>query len=147
MIITWKRCSTYKEACDHTGVIYLHEWDGKPFYWGKAHRSFFCGGSRKYEEGKRSGRYNAGYRHWIEGCLQHGAKLYIGKLTAEALAFIDDVENFLICTYPSPPDMNKRKRPLKIMEVSHEGDVPSFILDKYPLKSERGESKDPVLYG
>lgn len=132
MTITWTCYKTYKEACDQTGVIYLHEWDDEPFYWGKAHNSFFGGGSRTYEGVRRSGRYNAGYRHWIEGCLRHGARLYIGKLNTEALAVIDEVENFLIHTYPSPPDMNKRKRPFKHVQLTHEGDIPPFIRENKP---------------
>ncbi len=138
MKITWTRYLNYKEACDSTGVVYLHEWDGEPFYWGKAHKSFFGGGSRKYEEATRSGRYNAGYRHWIEGCLRHGAKLYIGKLDAEALAMIDEVENFLICTYPGPPDMNKRKRPVQNIDLIHEGDLPDCLLPKQPPVPQAG---------
>lgn len=139
MTITWACHKTYKDACNFTGVIYLHEWDNKPFYWGKAHMSFFGGGSRKHESGKRSGRYNSGYRHWIEGCLQHGAKLYIGNLDEEAMLHIDDVENFLICTYPGPPDINKRKRPLKQMEIVHKGEVPAFINATYPPVPKAGE--------
>ena len=76
MRIIWKQCKTYADARDYTGVIYLHERDDKPFYWGIAHKSFFGGHMRAHNEGKISGGYNAGYRHWIEGCLQHGAKLY-----------------------------------------------------------------------
>ena len=48
---------------DYSRVIYLHEWNGKPFYWGKAHNSFFGGHKRKLNGLEASGRYNAGYRH------------------------------------------------------------------------------------
>lgn len=47
MKITWQLCLTYDEAKDRHRVIYLHEWDDKPFYWGKAHNSFFGGGKRQ----------------------------------------------------------------------------------------------------
>ena len=125
MKITWNRCFTYKEACDYTGVIYLHEWDEKPFYWGKAHNSFFGGHSRKYNANKMSGRYNSGYSHWIEGCLRHGARLYIGELENEALESINEIENYLISTYPS--EMNKRKSLLQELNLTHEGEVPKSI--------------------
>ncbi|QKZ12666.1 hypothetical protein [Spirosoma sp. KUDC1026] len=132
MIINWKQYKTYKDACDCTGVIYLHEWDGKPFYWGKADKSFFGGGSRKHEAGKRTGRYNSGYKHWIEGCLQHGAKLYIGELSSEDVSWIDDIERQLIATYPST--MAQRTYPFRQIELIHEGDVPdSILISKSPL--------------
>lgn len=125
MRIDWKKCSTYEDARDYSGIIYLHEWNGRPFYWGKAHKSYFGGHMRTYNEGKISGRYNAGYRHWIEGCLRHGAKLYIGVLSEEAFNSISDVENYLIATYPS--EMNSRKiKPLDLI-ILHEGNVPVCI--------------------
>jgi len=54
------RCRSYDEARDYSRVIYLHEWDGNPFYWGKAHNSFFGGHKRKRDGLEASGRYNAG---------------------------------------------------------------------------------------
>jgi len=125
MKITWKRCLNYEEARDHTGIIYLHEWFDEPFYWGKAHKSYFGGHMRKFNEGQMSGRYNVGYRHWIEGCLRHGAKLYIGILDEEALGLISEVENYLINRYPS--EMNTKKLAPTELEIMHEGDVPSMI--------------------
>lgn len=125
MKITWKRCLTYKDACNYTGVIYLHEWDNEPFYWGKAHNSFFGGHQRKHNASKMSGRYNSGYSHWIEGCLRHGAWLYIGELDVGALEFIDEIENYLISTYPS--EMNKRRLTFKELNLIHEGEVPNSI--------------------
>lgn len=126
MKITWRRCRTYEEAKDHCRVIYLHEWDDKPFYWGKAHNSFFGGHSRQIGDLRASGRYNAGYRHWIEGCLRHGAKLYVGRLSELALANINDVENWLIHTYGH--EMNTRVRtPDVALCVEHLGEVPASI--------------------
>ena len=49
MKINWIRCRSYDEARDYSRVIYLHEWDGKPFYWGKAHNSFFGGHKGKQD--------------------------------------------------------------------------------------------------
>lgn len=43
MTLTWQLCKTYEEPRDHSRVIYLHEWDEKPFYWGKAHKEFLRG--------------------------------------------------------------------------------------------------------
>jgi hypothetical protein len=126
MKITWILCNSYAEARDHSRIIYLHEWNHKPFYWGKAHNSFFGGHKRKKGELNASGRYNSGYRHWIEGCLRHGAKLYVGQLDEEALDAIDEVENLLIHTYGHV--MNSRvTAPSRKLEIQHCGSVPVFI--------------------
>jgi hypothetical protein len=126
MTITWKRCFSYEDARNYTGIIYLHEWDGKPFYWGKAHNSYFGGHMRTFNEGKISGRYNVGYRHWIEGCLRHGAKLYIGLLDEEGLSTISAVENYLINTYPS--EMNTKKVQSIPLTITHQSEVPTCII-------------------
>jgi len=133
MTITWKRCITYDQARDYTGIIYLHQWRDRPFYWGKAHKSYFGGHMRKHEEGKISGRYNVGYRHWIEGCLRHGAKLYIGKLDTEGFATIDTVENYLITKFPS--EMNTKKAEPADLTIEHVGDVPASIRFAEPGKA------------
>ncbi|MFI8222324.1 hypothetical protein [Pseudomonas sp. NPDC085632] len=126
MKITWQRYKTYEEAKNQCRVIYLHEWDDKPFYWGKAHNSFFGGHKRQIDDLHASGRYNSGYRHWIEGCLRHGAKLYLGKLSDLALANIDDVENWLIYTYGH--EMNSKVHaPSVDLTITHLGDVPASI--------------------
>ena len=129
MEITWVQCTSYDEAKDYSRIIYLHEWNREPFYWGKAHNSFFGGHKRKRDELEASGRYNSGYRHWIEGCLQHGAKLYIGQLNEAALANIDEIENYLIHTYGHKMN-TKVYEPRRKLSVSHVGDVPSSINDK-----------------
>ena len=64
-----------------------------------AHTVFWGGYKRKRDGLEASGRYNAGYRHWTEGCLRHGGRLYIGKLDEEALSCVDEVENYLIHSY------------------------------------------------
>lgn len=126
MKITWIRCESYEAARDYSRIVYLHEWDGRPFYWGKAHNSFFGGHKRKQDGLEASGRYNAGYRHWIEGCLRHGAKLYVGKLDEEALEAVNEVEQFLITTYGT--EMNKRlDPPANRPVILHEGEVPKSI--------------------
>lgn len=123
MKIKWKRCHSYEEARNYSRIIYLHEWEGRPFYWGKAHNSFFGGHKRKCDGLEASGRYNAGYRHWIEGCLRHGASLYIGQLDDEALGCVDELENQLIHTYGTVMN-TKVFPPLRKLIVQHEGDVP-----------------------
>ena len=131
MQINWILCKSYEEAKDHSRVIYLHSWGDKPFYWGKAHNSFFGGHKRKKDGLHASGRYNSGYRHWIEGCLQHGAKLYVGKLNEPALSHIDEVENFLIYTYGHV--MNTKVHvPNQQLSIVHKGAVPPFITCNAP---------------
>ncbi len=126
MRIVWLRCESYKAARDFWGIIYVHECDGKPFYWGKAHKSFFGGHMRTRDGLTASGRYNAGYRHWIEGCLRHGARLYVGKLDEEALRCVDELERYLIHTHGS--DMNSRTGPpSRQLSIQHEGEVPLSI--------------------
>jgi hypothetical protein len=126
MKVNWIRCPSYKQARDYSRIIYLHEWDGKPFYWGKAENSYFGGNKRKRDGVKISARYGPSYRHWIEGCLRHGGRLYIGKLDEEALSCVDEVENFLIHTYGHEMN-NKVAAPIRQLQIEHEGDVPQSI--------------------
>jgi hypothetical protein len=56
MKITWVCCRSYDEARDYPRIIYLHEWNGKPFYWGKADKSFFGGHMREKDGLVASGR-------------------------------------------------------------------------------------------
>lgn len=126
--LNWKRCITYEEATNYSGCIYLHQWDGKPFYWGKIDKSWFGGDGRFNERlGKVvTARYDQGYRHWIEGCLQHGGKLYIGVLEVEGIGRIDDVEDYLIFCYPSK--MNKRIPKSKpSLVLKYVGEVPTSL--------------------
>ena len=126
MKIEWILCSSYNEAKDYSRIIYLHAWNDKPFYWGKAHNSFFGGHKRMKDGLHASGRYNTGYRHWIEGCLRHGAKLYIGKLDIEALKHVDELENYLIYKYGHVMN-TKVSDPTRQLNIIHSGDVPPFI--------------------
>ena len=113
--IEWVKCTDYRSATDYKGVIYLHEKDGKPFYWGKAHNSTF------------GVRYNAGYRHWIEGCLRSdGVCLYIGKLNKGGLELIDELEMQLIHKYGSVMNV-RRVEPKRLYEIKHGGEIPSSI--------------------
>lgn len=124
--ITWVRCLNYDSAKDFSRVIYLHEWNGRPFYWGKAHNSFFGGHKRKQDGLHASGRYNSGYKHWIEGCLQHGGKLYVGRLGALGIRRIDEIEQHLIREYGHAMNF-KIKETSKPVLLAHVGDIPDCI--------------------
>ena len=124
----WSKCLTYQDAKNYTKVIYLHEWSGKAFYWGKADNSFFGGTPRKRKtDGKKcSGRYNSGYKHWIEGCLKHGASLYVAEILENIEEYtLDEIEGYLIVNYGS--EMNNRKNSKKNLVIQHEGEVPETI--------------------
>ena len=122
MEINWYRCLTYNDAKDYSGVIYLHEWNGAPFYWGKADKSTF------------GVRYSSGYRHWIEGCLQNGGRLYIGQITNKGKHSLDDIEAFLFKKYGGVINEKIReKQPVK--DIKHVGNVPESIERGYPLTS------------
>lgn len=126
MNITWHECKTYAEARNYWDIIYLPEWAGKPFYWGKAQKSFFGGHKRNFDGLHATGRYSNSYAHWIEGCLQHGARLYVGKPAPEDLPRLGAIEEFLIHTYPST--MNKRlPRAAESLQIQHGGSVPASI--------------------
>ena len=126
--LTWTQCKTYEEAQDHSHITYLHEWNDKPFYWGIA-RTYF-GGSRRALEGKMvSGRYNSGYRHWIEGSLQNGAKLYVASITRGDKSRLQEIENYLICNFGHVA--NRRETQIvQDLDVSHSGRVPASIRNK-----------------
>lgn len=124
MQVKWSQCQNYDEAKNYWGVVYLHERDGKPFYWGMADKSFFGGHKREHDGLHASGRYNSGYRHWIEGCLRYGAKLYIGKPEGEVRAKVAEIEIYLIDRYPSV--MNDRVTPpAEPLTIRHIGAVPA----------------------
>lgn len=124
--ITWYRCTSYDDAKDYTRVVYLHEWDEKPFYWGMVKNSYFGGNKRTRGDDQVSGRYANGYRHWIEGCLRHGARLYIGVLEPSLISRIEEIEAHLIESFPSV--MNSRKRAISgPFDILHSGDVPHCL--------------------
>lgn len=123
--ITWTRCRTYKDAIDALECVYLHEWDGKPYYWGICDRSVFGGNSRTISGQRRQPRYGSSYRHWIDGCLEHGAGLYIGKCEAADGFHLQNVEATLIAEFPS----TKNREPgRKVYDIVHVGDIPSSCL-------------------
>jgi hypothetical protein len=125
--IRWTRCKTYDDAKDYIGVVYLHEWNGSPFYWGICNGSVFGGNTRQIDGMKRNPRYGSSYRHWIEGCLRHGGSLYVGvpeeKLNGKTL---QEIENVLIVKYPTTMNSSSRTSSIR-HEIKHEGDVPECI--------------------
>lgn len=77
--IQWTECFSYEQAKNFHSCVYIHEWDGSAYYIGLSNTWF--GGSRRKLDGKtRSPRYGTSYRHWIDGCLERGARLFVGKL-------------------------------------------------------------------
>ncbi len=128
MEIEWIQCRTYDEAKDYTKIIYLHEWSDKPFYWGIVDKSKFGGNRQKIKNGYLNPRYGSSYKHWIEGCIQHGAKLYIGKIKNTKVFELKDIEKQLIHDFPS--EMGQQAESKNIM-IEHIGDVPlSFRVKK-----------------
>lgn len=123
--VRWKQYKSYRGAKGREVILYLHEWDGKPFYWGKTSVSFG-------QKGKKTGRYGSGYRHWIEGCLRHGGRLYIGK-PEEPLpegVILDDVEHALIRKHKPTIRPRKRKRQLEL-QVVNVGQKPPWLPRSY----------------
>jgi hypothetical protein len=39
--IEWIQCVDYATAKNYSHVVYLHEWDDKPFYWGRLITAFW----------------------------------------------------------------------------------------------------------
>lgn len=129
MKITWKLYRTYDEAKNCQQSIYLHEWSAKPFYWGMLGKTKFGGNAQAIENGKLNPRYGSSYKHWIEGCLRHGGILYIGIITEQGNASIEQVEKQLIHDYPSEMNPNE---PSQQLTIEHQGDVPISIITKKP---------------
>jgi hypothetical protein len=130
------RCLNYDSARNFSRVIYLHEWNARAFYWGKAHNSFFGGPKRKIGDLHASGRYAPGYRHWIEGCLQHGGKLYIGQLERTDVELINEIEQQLIQEYGHVMN-SKKKEVTSGIVINHAGDIPDCIA----FQNKQGVSK------
>jgi hypothetical protein len=92
----------------------------------KVHNSFFGGHMRTHAGMRASGRYNVGYRHWIEGCQRHGAYLYLGQIQSNDRYTIDEVENYLIYNYPS--ELNKKRVNVSaLITLEHTGGVPECL--------------------
>ena len=126
MQIKWMQCRSYDEAKSFCGVVYLHEWHDKPFYWGICDKSVFGGTTRILDGVKRNPRYGISYRHWIDGCLRHGGKLYMGIPSGSAGRSLEEVERTLVAQYPSELNDDRDGR-MVIRNIEHSGDVPPCI--------------------
>ena len=123
--INWTRCNSYQNTINFYGCVYLHEWIGKPFYWGKVDKSVFGGNQRIIGGRRRSARYGPSYRHWIEGCLQHGGRLYIGKVSPNDSITIEQVEMELLRSYP--PEIEQKLKEVPRINLQHHGELPLCI--------------------
>ena len=112
--IVWTGCGSYEVAREYRSCVYLHEWDGKAYYVGKVDHTWF------------GGRYGPSYRHWIDGCLEHGARLYVGNVDEKGQDLLDAVESILIGTLNPPKNI---RRPYRKQEVSlhHVGEIPGQL--------------------
>jgi hypothetical protein len=115
--VTWTRCGSYEEARNYGACVYLHEWSGKAYYVGKVDRTFF------------GGRYGPSYRHWIDGCLEHGARLYVGSLDNEGQGVLDAIESILIEAL-NPPKNVRRTDLKQDIALHHIGEVPAQLQEQ-----------------
>jgi len=115
--VRWKQINSYDEASSNLAKgIYIHDWDNKPYYVGQLKGSTF------------GTRYNSAYRHWIDGCLKHGARLYIGSIGQSDMEYLDEIENSVI-QFLNPSGNRRRKPPSVKLKLAHEGQVPKYLLE------------------
>lgn len=93
--LNFKRIKSYENAKKFTNAIYIHEIQGKYYYVGKLENCFFGGNTRQDAGAKKSARYCTGYKHWIDGALCSGSKLYMCELH-EKVTYIRIIEETLI---------------------------------------------------
>ena len=124
--IRWKRGHTYDDAKNYIGIIYLHEWNGSPFYWGICDGSVFGGNARQIDGKRCNPRYGSSYRHWIEGCLRHGGSLYVRVPQDLDGKSLQEIESVLIVKYPAIMNSSSKTIPVR-HKMMHEGDVPECI--------------------
>ena len=129
--IQWFECFSYDDAKDFHSCVYIHEWDGNAYYVGMIGKSVFGGPRRKLEDGEmRNPRYGPSYSHWIDGCLEHGARLFVGISTdMKAIRLIKTVENELIGMLN--PIKNKATNNSSVrLVLKHSGKVPSCLYNE-----------------
>lgn len=115
VIIKWKRYNSYDEASSDTSKgIYIHDWQGKPYYVGMLSGSTF------------GTRYISAYRHWIDGCIEHGARLFIGSVVQTDVEYIESIETIVIQLL-NPLKNRIRKLPQAKLHLIHEGQVPEYL--------------------
>ena len=124
--IHWKRYASYEEAQDCHRVIYLFEGKGRPYYWGKADRSYFGGNKRPRGDGKACGRYCPSYDHLITAFLMLGGRLYIGEPTLPDGVTLDDVEDLL--TRKHEPEIPARPGKCNLsLRLRNSGELPECL--------------------
>lgn len=113
--IKWRRYLSYDEARSDTSKgIYIHEWQHHACYVGKLYKAKF------------GRRYSEGYRHWVDGCLDRGARLFIGAVVPEDPDTLEDIERTLIQMLD--PQYNlRRKAPQHNFRIVNVGDVPEYL--------------------
>jgi hypothetical protein len=89
MNVVWSKVKSYEETKLRKNCVYIHVWNKSLYYIGKAENSTFSG--------EANSRYNVAYRHWIDGCLDHGAELYFGS--PEAAIDVSTLEETLILAF------------------------------------------------
>ena len=94
--VHWVECCSYDEAKDYFSCVYIHERDGQAYYVGIVDNSVFGGSTREIGDRRRSPRYGVSYRHWIDGCLEYGARFFIGTPRLTSRYSIKNVEDQLI---------------------------------------------------
>ena len=111
----WKKYCSYEDVREVRACVYLHAWAGRAYYVGKLGRSWF------------GGRYGPSYRHWIDGCLEHGAELYVATLPDDNdRSVLDAVESALIDKLR--PLKNIRKPGIESdLYLHHVGDIPEQL--------------------
>ena len=134
--IRWKRHKSYEDAQGCHGVVYLFEGKGRPFYWGKADRSYFGGNKRQLGEREACARYCTSYEHLITSFLMLDGRLYIGEPTLPKGVTLDHVEDYLITEFPPVIPARPPKTHLNLRLVNT-GDLPACLPRTYPLRPRR----------
>ena len=117
IIMLWIECSSYEDAQDYHGCVYIFEWAGKPFYIGMS------GINKRF-----GGRYGGSYRHLIEAPFMYEKqlfRLFIGSLLLNEGITENDIENIehkLIDEMD--PLGNRQKKDYPDLILKHIGDVP-----------------------
>ncbi len=123
--IKWKQFKSYDSAMGSYECIYLFVSNDQPNYAGICYKSVFGGSKRMVGNRERSPRYGGSYRHFIDGFIAEGGKLYIGKCLRAKPSLIKPIESSLI--YYQKPRYNRQV--LKpAYRLSHKGDIPQYLL-------------------
>jgi hypothetical protein len=122
--IKWSQKKSYEDAMDSIECIYLFVVDGKPSYAGICYKSVFGGSKREIKKRVRSPRYGASYAHLINGLINSGGLLYIGKCLRLDPSKIKSVESSLINYHK--PEQNKQVL-RATYQLKNTGDVPEYL--------------------